>query len=119
MMSRRPAVRIVAPALVAVLLVVALAAPPVQADPFLLGSAMVSAASAIIMLGSYLFVANTQGSEPGAPPGAVSAMGACTRERDGSTICWPANQGDPAVSGPEPAEIAEVLPAPAPPSETP
>ena len=81
----------------------ALAVPaPAQAMPFLLlGSAAASVASTIIMVGSYLFVANTQDSEHRPGPGLPGTV-ACTQERDGSTLCWPASQGDPAL----PAEAA-------------
>ena len=78
-------------------LVLALAvAAPAQANPLLLGSAAASVASTIIMLGSYLFVANTHGPESRAGSG-LPAMVACTQEPDGSTLCWPASQGDAAL----------------------
>jgi hypothetical protein len=96
-------------ALALVALCLALAVPaPAQATPFLLlGSAAASVASTIIVLGSYLFVANTHDSEHRPGPG-LPATVACTQERDGSTLCWPASQGDSAL----PAEAAAPVAAP-------
>jgi hypothetical protein len=85
----------------------ALAVPPAaHADPFLLGSAAYSLASALLLLGSYLFVANTHGSDQRPALPGMPAMVACTQERDGSTLCWPATQGDPALPGPPPVAVA-------------
>jgi hypothetical protein len=91
-----------------VVLALALAVPPrAHADPFLLGSAAYSLASGLVLLGSYLFVANTHSSDKRPALPGLPAMVACTQERDGSTLCWPANQGDPALPAPPVAALEE------------
>jgi hypothetical protein len=97
-MRRSRSGRLVAVAVLLVMALVTSAPGRAHAEPFLLASAMASAASALIMLGAYLFVANAHGPEsphPGIPSGI-----SCELERDGSTTCWPAEEDEPEVGGP-------------------
>jgi hypothetical protein len=76
-------------------------AVPAQANPVLLGQLAATAAQAILMIGSYLVVANAHGSGPPGRPSGLATMAACREERDGSMICWPAAQGiHPVAVGP-------------------
>ncbi|HVQ74928.1 MAG TPA: hypothetical protein VMT79_05240 [Candidatus Binatia bacterium] len=81
-------------------------AAPAQANPVLLGQLAATAAQAIVMIGSYLVVANTHGSSPPGRPSGLATMAACREERDGSMICWPAAQGI------HPIAIAPIEPPP-------
>jgi hypothetical protein len=119
MTARRSRHRALAAVLVAAVLVAVALPAPASANPLLLGSAAASALSTIVTLGSYLFVANTHDSEHRVAPG-LPALVACAQEPDGSTICWPASQGDPALPV-APAPPAEDVTVPSPPerAETP
>jgi len=83
---------------------------PARANPFLLfGGAMISAAETVLLLGTYIVVANVN--EPDPIRGPSPSKIACEQEADGTTVCWPASQADPAAAPPAPSRPVDATPA--------